>query len=59
VEISARGARFAEDSTRSLAEAHELVEDLERRLKVSESLASRTRLNVDQLAEKTRISLRD
>jgi hypothetical protein len=59
IEISARGAKFAEEAADSIDETQKLVADLRQRLVTAEATAVRTRLNIDQLAEETSTSLRD
>jgi hypothetical protein len=59
IEVSARGAKFAEDAAGSIEETQKLVEELRERLRQSEATVARSRLNIDQLAEESGIALRD
>jgi len=59
IEVSTRGAKFAEDAADSIEETQKLVEELRERLRKSEATVARTRLNIDQLASQTNTTLRD
>ena len=59
IEVSTRGAKFAEDAADSIEETQKLVEELRERLRKSEATVARTRLNVDQLATRTNTQLQD
>jgi hypothetical protein len=58
-EISARGAKFAEEATGSIEETRKLVEELRERVSDGEAKAARARLNVDQIAAEAEVKLRD
>jgi hypothetical protein len=58
-EISARGAKFAEDAADSIEATQKLVDELERGLRSVEASTLRAHLNINQIAEKSRVELRD
>jgi hypothetical protein len=59
IEISARGAQFAEETSGSIERTNKVVKELQDRLQLAQMRALRTRLNVDQLAKETKTALRD
>jgi hypothetical protein len=58
-EISARGAKFAEDVGESIKETQALADDLHKRIEDAERRMTRDRLNIDQLAKTTGTTLED
>jgi hypothetical protein len=58
-EISARGAKFAEDTADSIEDTQKLAQELDETLKVVQASGARARLNIDQLAEEAKVQLRD
>lgn len=59
IEISARGAKYAEETADSIEATQELVAELEQGLRAVEASAMRAHLNIDQLAEQNAVELRD
>lgn len=59
IEISAKGAKFAEDAADSIEETQKLVGESQAAIRDLESSLARSRLNIDQLANATGISLED
>lgn len=58
-EISARGAKFAEEAAGSIEATQELVEELDERLRGVEAGVLRARLDIDQIADERDVELRD
>jgi hypothetical protein len=59
IEISARGAKFAEETADSIEETKRLVLNVRQGLASTEAKIVRARLNIDQLAKKTSTTLQD
>jgi hypothetical protein len=57
IEISARGAKFAEEVDESLGATQALVEGLQGQIAALETQALRSRLNIDQLATGSNVKL--
>lgn len=58
-EISARGAKFAEEAAGSIEATQELVEELDGRLRSVEAGVLRARLDIDRIADERDVELRD
>ncbi len=59
IEVSARGAKYAEEAAESIEETKKQMDALRLRMRNAESAVARTRLNVDQLADETSTELLD
>lgn len=59
IEVSARGAKFAEETADSIEATQEVVSELEQGLQAVEASAMRARLNIDQIAREKSVELRD
>jgi hypothetical protein len=59
IEISARGTKFAEEVDRTILEAQEAVNELEKTTEGLKIQMGRARLNIDQIASEADIALRD
>jgi hypothetical protein len=57
-EVSARGAKFAEEVDESIKETQELADDLETRVETAERLLALDRIDIQKLANKTGTNLR-
>lgn len=59
IEVSARGAKFAEETAHSIEATQEVIAELERGLQTVEASAMRAHLNIDQIASESGVELRD
>jgi hypothetical protein len=59
IEISARGAKFAEDVDETIGTTQQLMAKQQERLEAMEKSMLRARLNIDQIAEQEGVALDD